>query len=163
MISFLKKLWPHSFSRDKFIKGDNGKPIRISAGGVVLRPDGKIVVVHQMANSWSLPKGGVEKGESLLDGAKREIFEETGITDLTYIDELGTYDRYSIARGGVGENRDFPLGRRTFFLFHTNETEFVPTDGEITEARWVTIDEALALVTHPKDKDFLAAIRGKIR
>jgi 8-oxo-dGTP pyrophosphatase MutT (NUDIX family) len=139
------------------------KPLRISAGGVILGTDGRIVVVHQAGNSWSLPKGGVEGKESLLEAARREIFEETGIDDLELVEELGTYDRYSIAKGGVGENRDLPLGRRTFFLFRTNQAEFTPTDGEITEARWVSIDEALALLTHPKDGEFLASVRDRIR
>jgi len=162
MPAFLKRLWPWAFRKDKFVLGDDGNPVRISAGGVVIGPGGRIIVVHQAGNSWSLPKGGVEGYENLEEGARREIFEETGISDLTLIEELGTYERYSIAKGGVGENRDFPVGRRTFFLFRTTETEFVPTDGEITEARWVTIDEAIALVTHPRDKEFLEEVRAKI-
>jgi 8-oxo-dGTP pyrophosphatase MutT (NUDIX family) len=150
MRSFLKRL---------FAK----KLLRLSAGGAIVGPDGRIVIVRQHDNSWSLPKGGVEEGESLIEAARREIYEETGITDLVLIEELGTYDRYSIGRDGTGEDHSLPMGRRTFFLFHTKETAFTPTDGEITEARWVTVDEALSLLTHPRDVEFLASVRGRIR
>ena len=51
-----------------------------------------------------------------------------------------------------------------FFLFKTSKQELSPYDpeGEITEARWTTIDEALALLNHPKDREFLHDVRGKI-
>ena len=55
------------------------------------------------------------------------------------------------------------MGRRTLFLFHTDETTFVPTDGEITDARFVTIEEASALLTHPKDAEFLLSVKERIR
>lgn len=137
--------------------------MRYAAGGVILGVDGRIVIVRQHHNTWSLPKGGVEEGETLTEAARREIMEETGIEDLSLVEELGTYDRYSIGRDGVGEDRDLPIGRRTFFLFRTKEAAFSPTDGEITEARWATLDEALALLTHPKDAEFLASVRSRIR
>ena len=48
---------------------------------------------------WSLPGGGVEKGESLADAAVREIYEETGLN--IEIDSLvGTYSRPNWCIGG---------------------------------------------------------------
>ena len=38
-------------------------------------------MVNQNNNSWSLPKGQVEKGENELTAAKREIHEEAGIEE----------------------------------------------------------------------------------
>ncbi len=37
-----------------------------------------------------------------------------------------------------------------------------PQDKEVTEARFVTIDEALTMLTHPKDAEFLRSVRSKI-
>ena len=39
---------------------------------------------------------------------------------------------------------------------------FKDPDGEITAARFVTVDEALKLLSHPKDREFLQSIRSKI-
>jgi 8-oxo-dGTP pyrophosphatase MutT (NUDIX family) len=40
---------------------------------------GKILLLKNKDNTYEVPGGHVEKGESYLDGAKREFFEETGI------------------------------------------------------------------------------------
>ncbi len=140
--------------------------MRESAGGVVVGKNGKIVLVEQHGNSWTLPKGGVEEGETKLEAAKREIAEEAGITRLELIAELGSYVRHSISRDGKGESSEWPATKRTFFLFTTDESEVHPSPDdphqEITEARWSTIEEALTLLTHPKDQEFLQENRDTI-
>jgi 8-oxo-dGTP pyrophosphatase MutT (NUDIX family) len=136
--------------------------IRASAGGVVVGEGGKIVLVEQHSNTWSLPKGGIEEGESTLEAAVREIREETGLSNLTLLCELGTYVRYSINKEGTGELKNLGLRPRTMFLFKTNDTELLAQDSEVTQVRFVTYDEALSLLTHPKDKEFLHSVRGTV-
>ncbi len=133
---------------------------RPSAGGVILTPDRKIIVVEQSGNSWSFPKGGIEEGETPLEAAIREIKEETGITELEYIRELGSYERYSIAKDGVSDNKEFGLQKKIFFLFTTPTAELPSRspDTEITDVRAVTLDEAYELLTHPRDKEFLKSV-----
>lgn len=135
-----------------------------AAGGVVVGADKKIIVVEQHGNSWGLPKGGVEEGETLIDAARREIGEETGVMTLEYVGELGSYERKSIGLDGRGETDMFGSRLRTFFLFTTQESVLAPKDPdhEITQVRFVTIDEALALLTHPKDREFLLSVRPRI-
>ena len=131
---------------------------RESAGGIIKGPDGRIVLVCQHGNSWSFPKGGVEEGETALQAAIREIEEETGITQLTFVKELGSYERYSIGKDGVGENLEWGLQKKTLFLFTTDQHALRGREGEITEARYVTLDEAYEMLTHPKDKEFLKSV-----
>jgi len=47
----------------------------------------EVLIVHKprRRDSWQLPQGGVEPGESLLQGARRELHEETGIRIRTII------------------------------------------------------------------------------
>ena len=70
------------------------------AGGIVINDNQEIAIVNQNHNSWSLPKGHVDKGETILDAAIREIYEETGIKDLKLIKPLGDYGRYRIGLDG---------------------------------------------------------------
>lgn len=134
-----------------------------SAGGIVLGPDGRIVLVCQNGNSWSFPKGAVEEGETLLQTAVREIEEETGITQMDMKEDLGSYERYSIGENGIGENTEWGLKKRTLFLFTTGQHALHPKDSEITEARYVSLDEAKDLLTHPRDREFLESVRGNIQ
>lgn len=136
-------------------------PPRDAAGGIIVNQEGKIVLVWQNGNSWSFPKGGIDDGETTLGAARREIKEETGLgeADLAYKGELGSYVRRSIGRDGTGEDMSRPPSTRTFYLFTTEATTLTPQDSEVTEARFVTVEEALELLTHPKDKEFLVSIR----
>jgi ADP-ribose pyrophosphatase YjhB (NUDIX family) len=69
----------------------------ISAGGVVVRrADEKILVglVNDPSlNGWILPKGQVEKSESLETTAKREVSEETGLGNLRLVTKLARKER----------------------------------------------------------------------
>jgi 8-oxo-dGTP diphosphatase len=56
---------------------------RIGVGAVVLR-EGRVLLVRRgvppSQGLWAIPGGGLELGETLREGAEREILEETGIT-----------------------------------------------------------------------------------
>ena len=136
--------------------------VRASAGGVVVGQDGKMLLVEQHGNTWSLPKGGIEDGELPRVAAEREIEEETGLSELTYLGDLGTYERYSINRAGTGELIELGLRPRTFYLFTTTQTDVRPQDSEVTQVRWVTFKEAVEHLTHKKDKEFLQSSYEKI-
>ena len=66
--------------------------ITYSAGGVVLNGSGQVLVVNQRGNSWSLPKGHIDPGEDALTAARREIYEESGVSELDLVKELGSYE-----------------------------------------------------------------------
>ena len=135
---------------------------RPSAGGILVTPDKKLVLVEQHGNSWSFPKGGIEASESALEAAKREIYEETGIAELELVEELGTYERYSLGPDGTSDYTPWGLRKRTIFLFRTAQKNFSPMDGEVTRVGVFDFDEALKQLTHPKDKEFLASVHSRI-
>ena len=128
----------------------------ISGGGVVLNKDGHVLVVNQKGTSWSLPKGKVDPGEDLLQAARREIYEESGVSELDYIKELGTYSRNKIGLNGT-EDKD-ELKTITFFLFTTEQMELDPQDSDNPEAIWLKPEDVEAKLTHPKDKEFYKGI-----
>lgn len=131
------------------------------AGGIITNASGSIVIVNQRHDSWSFPKGHVDAGEDLLTTAKREIYEETGISDPAYVKKLGTYRRPRIGKDGKGENMS-EIRQMTLFHFTSSEKTLSPLDPDNPEARWVTIAEALSLLTHPKDRAFLRKVKDKL-
>jgi ADP-ribose pyrophosphatase YjhB (NUDIX family) len=127
-----------------------------SAGGVVTNEEGKVLVVNQHGTSWSLPKGHIDPGENALAAAKREIYEESGIRDLEFVRELGSYERHKIGVNG-GDDRS-ELKVITMFLFRTSEKSLKPVDSENPEARWVEKSKVGLLLTHEKDKEFFGRV-----
>ena len=127
-----------------------------SAGGVVLNPVGDVLVVNQNNNSWSLPKGHLDEGEKALEAARREIHEESGVKDLTYIKKLGVYERPRIGRDGDDDRTE--TKRITLFLFTTKQMRLTPVDPDNPEARWVPRSKVADLLTHGKDKTFFLSI-----
>jgi len=132
----------------------------MSAGGVVLNREGLVLVVNQNNDSWSLPKGHVDEGETPRDAARREIFEESGIGELRFVKNLGEYERHKIGPGGADDTSE--LKRIIMFLFKTAEEDLAPVDPGNPEARWVPRDEVSNLLTHPKDREFFQKVIRKI-
>jgi 8-oxo-dGTP pyrophosphatase MutT (NUDIX family) len=125
----------------------------ISAGGIVVSADGRFLVVSQHGTSWSLPKGHVEEGEDILGAARREIYEETGLQRLEYVRPVGSYERYKLSKSG-GEDRSESKTIHLFLFRADGDEEPRPQDPENPEARWVELDEAARLLTHPVDREF---------
>jgi len=125
-----------------------------SAGGVILNPKGQILVVNQRGLTWSLPKGHVDPGEDILTAAKREIYEESGVKDLTLIKKLGTIERESMSTDGTEKEQK----TIHIFLFHTNQMELQPQDPHNPEAKWVEKEDAANILSNPKDKEFYQSI-----
>ncbi|MGB5819313.1 MAG: NUDIX domain-containing protein [Saonia sp.] len=56
-------------------------PLEIAAGGVVTNKEGKVLFIYRK-DKWDLPKGKLEKGETIKEAALREVEEETGVKGL---------------------------------------------------------------------------------
>ncbi len=135
----------------------DNKPIKSrSAGGVVLNTKGEVLVVNQKGTSWSLPKGHIENGESELQAAIREIYEESGVKHLELVRTLGSYTRYRI--GIDGKDNLNELKEIHLFLFRTNEMELKPIDPENPVAVWVSKEKVVDLLTHPRDIEFYTTL-----
>jgi len=126
-----------------------------SAGGIIVR-NGRIVLVNQAGKSWSFPKGHVERGETLLTAARREIREECGLVKIELVKELAPYKRVG-RKNGKKEMKSLH-----FFLFTAKEEKLKPIDKAITEARWVDIDNVAEILTNEKDKEFFLRIKSVI-
>jgi len=52
----------------------------VSVAGVVVRDDGRVLAIRRADNgTWEPPGGVLELSETLEDGVRREVYEETGV------------------------------------------------------------------------------------
>lgn len=120
-----------------------------AAGGVVVRDDGRIAVVHRPKyDDWSLPKGKLHRGESWEDAALREVHEETGVRA-----ELGP----ELAEGHYTDPRGRPKTVRWWHMTPITDEGFSPDD-EVDELRWLTPDEAGRLLSYAHDRSLVARL-----
>ena len=122
------------------------------AGAIVINDNYEVAIVNQNHDSWSLPKGHIDPGETKIDAAKRELYEETGIKNATLIKYIGEYGRYRIGLDGKDDKSE----HKTIFiyLFKSNQDILQPIDPHNPEAKWVPYQEVNKFLTHPNDKEF---------
>mgnify|MGYP003607377704 FL=1 len=70
-----------------------------AAGGIVLNDKKEILFIKRLGK-WDLPKGKIEKGESLEEAALREIEEETGLEEVEIVHFLNTTYHIYTERNG---------------------------------------------------------------
>ena len=77
-------------------------PVEKAGGGLVYNKAGAILFIFRNGK-WDLPKGGMEKNETIEETSMREVAEETGVTNLVITEKLQkTYhifkrnDRYKL-------------------------------------------------------------------
>jgi 8-oxo-dGTP diphosphatase len=135
---------------DRIPSGPMAEPEVLAAGGLLVRDDGRVAVVHRPRyDDWSLPKGKLDPGESFEDGARREVWEETGVRGrireelqpVEYVDRKG---------------RDKLV--RWYRMDVEGEPDLLEPNDEIDELRWLTPDEALALLDYEHDRALVGTL-----
>jgi len=137
---------------------------QISAGGVVYRltpnQDVEVVLIaHRKGESWRLPKGRIEAGETLHETALREVTEETGLT-TEILEELRPIE-YSFwwyrDKGRVRYHK-----KVYFYLMSFVEGDFALHDAEVADVRWMPISRATCLVAYRQEQEVLDLARERI-
>jgi 8-oxo-dGTP pyrophosphatase MutT (NUDIX family) len=133
-----------------------------TAGGIVIGPAGTIAMVrHRNSDMWLFPKGHHEMDETDEQAARRETYEETGISDLEYIDDLGSYERHPILPSG--ESDLSTLKEIRMYLFMAPASAQLAPSFEIAEARWVPLSQVVDTVGNPRDRAWFVSVFERVR
>ena len=130
---------------DKWLETKKLQVHFVSAAGLVFKDD-KVLLIRTMKRGWEIPGGVIEQGEAILDGLKREIFEESGIIAKP-ANIVGIYQRLS-PKAGYGPLEGMllpPTVNLTFVCKYEGGKETI--SDESIEVNWFSLHEAKEKIT----------------
>ena len=120
-----------------------------SAGIVLFRKENSknlFLLLHYPSGHWDFVKGKMEKGESVQQTAIRETKEETGITDINFIDNFEEWIEYNFQYKGELVHK-----KVVFFLAETKENKITISD-EHLDFTWMDYNTAMEKTTFDNAK-----------
>ena len=123
---------------------DNPRHI-VVVGCLVQNEGGEVLLIRHRKRGWEIPQGRVEEGESLLAALHREVREETGV------------EIEPVTLAAVWSKIAPPVALIFTFLARYTGGDLQESD-ESPELGWFSADQALALVSHPVNRDRLLTL-----
>lgn len=144
-------------------------PREKSAGAIIYRIENNAphyLLLHYPSGHWEFAKGHIEDGETDEQTVRREIQEETGVTDITIIPGFKEYIKYFFRN-----NYDMPKEQKgsapwifklvVFYLAKTNQKE-VKISHEHEDFAWLPYKEAVKKLTFKNAKNLLKKADGVV-
>lgn len=143
----------------------------VSVGAVVFREENGerfYLLLHYLSGHFDFPKGHIENGETEEATLRREVEEETGISDIKIFNKRISISYFYIAKGNEREKR-LKYGKGVwifkqvhFYPARTSEKE-VKISREHIGFVWLPYKEALAKVTFENARRVLMETEAYLR
>ena len=124
-------------------------PLRIGVGIIVLNKENKVFVAKRIDNPknfWQMPQGGVNEGENFLTAAYRELKEETGIKEVSLIQEIDGLQTYELPPHllGIIWKGKYKGQKQKWFLMRylgsDNDINIKTNNPEFLEWKWIDLN-----------------------
>ena len=118
--------------------------------GVVLVNLGSILLLQYPQGHWDLPKGHVEKDDdNNYETAKRELKEETGISELSLIENFEYRTEYQFKHKGKRKSK------QVYWYIATTEEISINLSKEHHNYVWLDWELAIEQATHTETKELI--------
>ena len=127
-------------------------PAEYSAGAIVFRKTRgtiRYLLLHYEEGHWGSSKGHIEKGETIEETARREIREETGLTDIEFISGFKEQNSYFYVNQGAR------IFKTVTFLLAQTPTTTIKLSYEHVGFKWLSYEAALEKITFADEKRVL--------
>jgi putative (di)nucleoside polyphosphate hydrolase len=117
---------------------------------------------------WQMPQGGIDEGEDVIDAAKRELYEETGVTSAVYLDAAEGWFKYDLPENLIGKSwgGKYRGQEQKWIAFrftgHDSEITLTPSGHkqEFDQWKWASMDEVLDIVVPFKKAVYVEVIKA---
>ncbi|MGQ4891536.1 MAG: bis(5'-nucleosyl)-tetraphosphatase [Candidatus Njordarchaeia archaeon] len=125
--------------------------IERSAGAVIftLNSEPLYLILQYGSGHWDFPRGNVERNEKDIDAAKREILEETGLSNLEFVFGFREKVKFFYRRKGKNIRKEV-----IYYLARANNKD-VKLSFEHKDFKWLPIKEALKVLTFETSREVL--------
>jgi len=103
-----------------------------------------VLLIKHQAGHWAFPKGHQEEGETPLESAKRELFEETALTVRKIIRDTPIQEQYRY------KSKDNLINKVVQYFIAEVEGEVKIQEEELLTSRWLPLSEAIEQLTFPE-------------
>ncbi|MEI6479912.1 MAG: NUDIX domain-containing protein [bacterium] len=136
----MEKLYDASFGIIPIYKTENG--------------DLKFLLVQSVkTEEWTFPKGHAEGEEKPEETARREVLEETGISDIEIVEGVKYLDTYEFERSGKITEKTV-----TLFVGFVKDIKVSVKEKEILDYEWATYEEALETISFEEPREILKKV-----
>ena len=112
----------------------------------------EVFLVQHQKGHWACPKGHPEKNETGLETAKRELFEETGLSVTRLISQIPIVEQYQFTKEGVVVDKTC-----TYYIAEVSGKEKLQKK-EVKNGLWLTLEKAKAVVTFQEGQTVLEKV-----
>jgi putative (di)nucleoside polyphosphate hydrolase len=139
----------------------SGLPLRRGVGIMLLNPDDRVFVARRIdmpSEAWQMPQGGIDKGETPEQAARRELKEEVGTDKAEILAESPIWRDYDLPAELVGRiwgGRYRGQSQKWFVMRFTGTDADIDIDTEEPEFlawKWVEMNEVPRLIVPFKRK-----------
>ena len=123
----------------------------VSAGIILINEDKSqlFLLLNYPSKHWDFVKGKMEEGETSHQTALRETKEETGISDVEFIDGFEEEIEYYFR----ADNQN--IHKKVIFFLGKTKTKNIILSHEHLDFIWLDFDNALEKITYENSKDLL--------
>ncbi len=117
--------------------------------GILLYHKEEYLIIQYKAGHWGFAKGRPHTGEKVLDAARREVFEETGIKGAFIVQGFKEKEEYFFRREGKTVHKE------VIYFLGESPTKEVNLSEEHTGYKWLKYQEAMNQISFPQGKEIL--------
>jgi len=133
-----------------------------TSAGIVIYNSGRYLLLNYgrsriTENRYGLTKGRIEGKETVIQAALREAFEETGIEDISILEEFQHKITYYFTRGS------YKIKKTVIYLIGISSTTEVKISKEHIGFLWCTYEEALKTLTFENTRKVIRAAERYLR